>query len=270
MQPSIFKYSGYKVYIEDAIGAMPRRGRGVKLKMAEVMGCQSSFITQVLAGPAHFSPEQLQALDVVFEHTELEAEYFLFLLHFERAGTPALKEFYRRQLDRIILQELNLSKTIHTRDKLDERERAIYYSQWYYIAIHIAVTIGAYQNVDALCTLLHLPRPKILEALAFLKEVGLVTESDGRLDAGRTIVHLDGDSHHITKHHTHLRMKAIDSAALMDDSDLHYSSVVSVSRDDFEKLKLILLDTLKKTRAIINPSPAEELCVFNIDFFRWK
>jgi len=53
---------------------------------------------------------------------------------------------------------------------------------------------------------------KVLESLLFLKEVGLVVEVDGRFEAGRAIVHLDGDSPHVTKHHSHLRLKAIDSA----------------------------------------------------------
>jgi hypothetical protein len=92
----------------------------------------------------------------------------------------------------------------------------------------------------------------------------------GKLEARRSIVHVDGDSHHITKQHSRLRLKAIDSAVLMDQTDLHYSSVIFVLREDLEKLKLVLLDTIKKTRAIINPSPAEELCVFNLDYFRWK
>jgi hypothetical protein len=37
--------------------------------------------------------------------------------------------------------------------------------------------------------------------------------------------------------------------------------VVSLSREDFEKVKLVLLDSIKKCRAITNPSPAEELCM---------
>ena len=52
------------------------------------------------------------------------------------------------------------------------------------------------------------------------------------------------------------------------DSDLHYSSVVSISHDDVLKIKADLIKQIENTKAVVKASPEEELCCFALDFFK--
>lgn len=50
-------------------------------------------------------------------------------------------------------------------------------------------------------------------------------------------------------------------------NDLHYSAVVSLSREDAIQIKNRILDEIRDTQAIIKASKEEELYVYDIDFF---
>ena len=51
------------------------------------------------------------------------------------------------------------------------------------------------------------------------------------------------------------------------DEDLHYSTVVTLSEQDFRKIKESLLQTIEEARETIRKSPEEKLCSFCVDFY---
>lgn len=51
------------------------------------------------------------------------------------------------------------------------------------------------------------------------------------------------------------------------ETDLHYSSVVSLARGDSVKLKEMTIACLEQVNALVRESPAEEIHSFKMDFF---
>ncbi|MGZ3712598.1 MAG: hypothetical protein ACXVBE_12620, partial [Bdellovibrionota bacterium] len=84
----LFDHRNYKEYVLEALSARPNKGRGLRLAMAESLACPVSHISQVLKGNSHFSMEQAEGVNAFLGHTEDEAQFFLLLLQFSRAGTP--------------------------------------------------------------------------------------------------------------------------------------------------------------------------------------
>ena len=104
-QKDLFEYSSYKDFITSKVG--PRNGRkGVRGAIARALGCQPTYISQILYAKAHLSLEQAEALTKFFGLTTDEAHFFLLLVQRERAGTQNLKTYFNGQIERVREQRL--------------------------------------------------------------------------------------------------------------------------------------------------------------------
>src|SRR5262245_54480093 len=95
---NIYEYTDYRKFLLKFIHQSPKKGRGIRSKMAEVMNCKTSYVTQVLVGKAGLSVEQAYELREIFNFNEEEAQYFLLLVLYARAGTDALKKTLKKQI----------------------------------------------------------------------------------------------------------------------------------------------------------------------------
>src|SRR5258708_7490388 len=96
----IFDYIDYKQYLADTIRKLPLKGHGFRSRMARAAGCRVAFISQVLNGRLHLSLEQAEAINVLLEHPSDEGDFFLLLIQYGRAGSRALQERLKSQIDR--------------------------------------------------------------------------------------------------------------------------------------------------------------------------
>jgi hypothetical protein len=62
-------------------------------------------------------------------------------------------------------------------------------------------------------------------------------------------------------------MQAIRSIDINNSADLHYSTVVSMSRADVSRIKEILIKSIEESRAVIRDSKEEKIQSICIDFF---
>lgn len=144
----------------------------------------------------------------------------------------------------------------------------MFYSSWIYPAIHALISIPDYQTPEKISQRLKVGLRQAVSAVEFLISVGLVERAkNGTLRIGKTQTHLGADSPLIAKYHTSWRTQAI--RAIEDDPQrgLHYSSVVSLSRKDYESLREDFIEAIKQAKETIRKSPEEELCCFALDFF---
>ena len=96
---------------------------------------------------------------------------------------------------------------------------------------------------------LAIPPQKVAEVVRFLISTGLIVEKIGRLAMGPASIHLGSDSSMISKHHTNWRMRAIQSL-------------------DVPRVRAALVRALEEVRAIVKPSPEEEVYAYSLDLFR--
>jgi len=265
-QKAIFEYTDYKEYLRSKVGG-PHQKKGVKSAIARALGCQPTYITHVLNAHANLSLEQAEAINTFFAHTKDESQMFLLMVLRDRAGTHTLKANFQEQIEQLQANRLVLTKRLGQRNTLTEEQRATFYSVWYFLAAQIGITIPSWRTHDALAANLGLPPARVSEILQFLCEVGLVQKSGNQFIPTETQIRLGKDSHHILKHHTNWRVKAIDSLEREAINDLHYSGVVSLSEKDVLRIKNLLLDQLKENLKIIGESKEEKLYGLNIDFY---
>ena len=268
MKKTIYEYDNYKIFLNTFIEQMPSSGRGMRKKLAEALGCQGPFITQVLSGDLDFSMEHAIGIAQFFGLDQNEAEYLILLISYHRAGTNDLKKFLRQSIDQVREKRNQIKNRMNMKETMNKESEVVYYSSWHYQAIHMALTIPELNSREAISQRLQLPLKKVDEILHFLVENNLIKKKMNKYETTDLWLHLDKSSPMISKHHTNLRMKSIQSLDNTHKHDLHYSAVFSCANKDLPKLQEMLLKTLSEFNELVRPSKEEELACFNLDLFK--
>lgn len=265
--PSVFDFESYKPYLNAWIQCQPHQGHGSRAVIARAVGCQTAYISQILRGSAHLSPEQSEKIAQLFGLSEEETSYFLLLVQKDRAGTASLRNHSLRQIRNIQGQRQQLKNRLVSEMGLNLEAQATYFSSWIYSAIHVLVTIPEYQQRERISEYLQLPRNVVDGVLKFLINCRLITESSGGLRPGTSRMHLPHDSPLIARHHINWRLRAVRDLEVRREESLHYSSCVSISRKDAAEIREQLLKTIEAMKSRVKESPEESLHSICLDFF---
>ncbi len=268
MHTTIYEYRDYKQYFVDLIDGNDSGGRGKRKELAESIGCQISHITNVLAGPAHFSQEQAEAASRFFGLNAQETEFILLLVQYLRAGTVSLKKFYENLIQERQDKFTALKNRLRMPDSLREQEETRYYSGWQFSAIHVLLSIPGCQKREAIAKKLEIPLAKVDEILSFLVSAGLCRKDGQHYQIARPLLHLDKTSPLISKHHTNWRLKSIMSLDKASELDLHYSSVFTLSEEDYPRVREILTKAISEALKVITVSTEETAATICLDLFK--
>ncbi|MGZ3747947.1 MAG: DUF4423 domain-containing protein, partial [Pseudobdellovibrionaceae bacterium] len=194
-----------------------------------------------------------------------ETNYFLNLVHLARAGTPSLKKIIENELQAIRAKHEDLGAHLPA-EKVDLQKENIYYSAWYYCAVHVLLTIPSMQSETAISEKLNLPLVQVRKILESLEALDLVKKSKNKWEPTKNNVHLTNESWMAAIHHINWRTKITDRIQFRSPEDLHYTGIHTLSRKDFKKIKNQLLESLVKVDQVVRPSTEEELCCLLIDW----
>jgi uncharacterized protein (TIGR02147 family) len=268
-EKSIYNFSNYKEYLMSRVGH-PGQRKGIKSLLAKALQCQPTYVSQVFNGNADFSAEQADIINRFFGHSRDESIFFLLLIQKNRAGTRSLKEFVQVQINELLAKRMEISERIGQSAALTQEQQSTYYSSWHFAAIHVALTVPQLRTKESIGRYLRIPVKKIAEVLKFLLETGLIQTNGLEYSTTPMQIHLGNDSHNITKHHSHWRQQALESLERAELTDLHYSTVVSLSREDALQIRERILEEIKTNQAIIKDSLEEELFAYTLDFFSMR
>ena len=268
MSISVFDHDDYKVLLRALVRSLPNRGYGFKSRMAEATECKTSYVAQVLQGHAHFSLEQADRLCSLLQFREDESDFFLLLVQLARAGTPSLRKRIQLQIESLRTKQLNLKQRLAAQTELSDKDATEFFSRWYIPAVHLGATIPRLKNRDRLAQALSLHPDLLREALDFLVAHGLLEERKGMLEPGPTKIFISRDSPIMKMHHANWRTRAIESLDRSNATDLHFTSVYSLSAKDAKAIRDRLVNEIEAVRGIVRPSTEEQLSVFALDFFR--
>lgn len=264
----VFNFDDFRSFLKSYLRQLPKKGHGEARKIAIELGISSTYISQVLSGIRQLTLEQSLDLCEYLNLTGLEQEYFINLVHLDRAGNVKLKKFYREQLEKIKQKSLKLSNLVPAERALSETEKAIYYSSALYSAILIftATKPGGVLMNDVV-ERFQISRKKASEILKFLSESNLAIEKNGFYSIGMQSVHLESTSPFLLKHHTNWRLRAIQAAEELAENELMYTLNIAISEKDFELFRSDMIEFVKNFLKKAYPSPSEKLACFNLDFF---
>ena len=268
MEPSksVFAFTDYRAYLARALPTAGA-GRGGRARLAGVLRCQSAYISRVLKGLANLSPEQAVAASEFLGQTEAEADYFLLLVHYARAGSKELEARYLRQILAIQKKRELVSERVQAKAGLTQAQQIIYYSAWQYAAIHVLLLNSEFQTRTAIAVRLQLPPATIAKSLDFLVDAGLAAEKNGRFHSLESRIHLGKDSPLLSKMQTNWHMRAIHALDRDSRRDLFYCGPISTSRKDAEKIRAILLGAIEQSEKVVRGSGDEIANCIILDLF---
>lgn len=267
MDRSLFSYSNYKTYLHDRIRREPKAGHGMRQRLADAMGCQLAYVSQVLRGDRHLSVEQAEALARYLGLSRDEKEYFIWLVEHDRAGSPGSRKFFSELLAQKREQYLQFKKRVDISKEISDQAKARYYGDYLYSAVHMLITIPAYQTSRAISERLQVSAERVTEVLELLKGEGLIQEDRGKLVPTSKYLFLEKTSPFILQHHTNWRLQALRSVARRRPEDQHVSLVVTLGEKDLQSLRRRVAEFLEEVSSTIKASPEERLVNLSLDFF---
>ena len=263
----LIKTTDYKQFIKLQINEN-RHIRGYQGQLALAAGCQRSFLSQVLNGPVQLTPDHAAGMGVFWNFDESETEYFIQLVHLSRAGSLLLRRAIEKRLQAIRKSGEDLSHRLGQPQITNEQNATLYYSEWSLSAIHILLGISSYQTTTSIATRLQIPEPLAIEYLSQLMQMKLIEKKGNRWIITERSIHSPQNSIHSLKHHSNWRTRALINAQKNLSNSVHYTALHTLSCKDLERIKEVVDKLILSTRAIVEPSPAEELCCLNIDYFK--
>lgn len=218
-------------------------------------------------GSKEFTEEQSISICQFVGLNELETEYFLTLNKIERAGTKLLKDHYKKKLEKLKEQSLDLKEHLHQDRILNDYEKSIFYSSYLYSAIRLSTSIADGQSISEIAERFQLSRDKIAAILNFLLSSNLCAEKNGKYLLGTQHTHVESGSPFLARHHHNWRVKALERTDHITNEELQFTGPVSISREDFQEVRELLIEVISKSLAKVKKSEPTEVACLLIDWF---
>lgn len=263
---NIFDFHDYKHCINEWIASQPRNGHGQLRQMALHLNVNSVVMSQIFRGDRDLTVEQGLAISSFIGFTDLERDYFMLLIQKNRAGNRELQTYFEKQLEQLRTAATALKNRVK-HQKFTDEDKATFYSQWYYSAVRLGVSIPHLDSAAAVAQHLNLDRALVSKVIDFLKSHELIVEKKGRLDIGPQVTHVGHDSPFVNRHHSNWRLKGLQAMESPSEKNLFYTGPMALSQDAANDIRKILVETVEKATKKAAPSDSEVLRCLNIDWF---
>lgn len=264
----LFAQTDYKQFLDYKVRENADQ-RGYQSRLAAAAGCQRSYLSQVIKGSIHFTPEHALGAAVFWGLTELETDCFCELVNLERCSSPQLRKRILQKLNDLRAKKDSLDASLSGNSRVHQSTDELnYFAAWYTSAIHVALNIPNLKSPDALARHFQLPTATVREVLQNLEKMGLVKNKQNSDIQGSSHLHMSKKSPIIGMHHSNWRQKAILDSTHSASDGLHFTSLQTHSESDFLRLKSLIKEMVENSRSLIEKSPDEALTCFTIDLFK--
>lgn len=243
--------------------------RGLQAQLSKAMGCQASYLSQVLKNKAELTEDHVVRLAKHLSFSKIEVEYILVLVRISRASTNLLKEYLEETRQQLSEQAKELKNKLSSRTIVKDQELfAPYFHSWIPSTIHIATSSPNFQTITTLTKRFGLTEEKVKEILTYLQQLGLVKKSLDKYVFNGDSMHLPRESVLDTSHQMLRRHQVARSLQIKSPENLHFSSLFTIDMKDFEKIRNQFLNSIKDYQKTINDSGTDDVCCLCIDLFR--
>lgn len=262
----IYRYSNYRDYLSDCFPAKGS-GRGERKRLADFLGCQPGFISLVLSEKSDFSLEHgMQICEFLSLNAE-EKNFLILLIQKDRAGSVTLRKHFEIQIKAIQKDRKEIKSRITTTHTLTFEEQLQYYEGWLFTAIHMCTLIPHLRTPAAMKEYLNIPLHQIKEVLETLLKLGLVSLQSGQYFSTQKRIHLGDQGLALKKHHSNWRLQSIQSLDQKNEDDLHYTSIMSISKSAANEIKQIILKSIQDCEPVIKAAKDESVVALTVDLF---
>jgi uncharacterized protein (TIGR02147 family) len=265
---SPFEFEDYRQVLEELIRGRDAK-RGKQTELAAAMGCQPSYLLQVLKQKAELTEDHGLKLCQHLGYDDPETEYFVLMLRMARAATPELVRFLERKRAVLQREARELGPKVEARSFVEsEKFLSQYFASWVASTLHIATSAKKYQTVSALAERFALPLETVEANLKFLEKAELVVREGKTFSFAGGSVHLPRHAALNTTHQTSRRMQALRSIEINDDEDVHFSSVFTLDRKTYLEIRKQLRELIADAHRRIHAGGTDEVYGLCLDLFR--
>lgn len=264
---NIFEFKNYKEYVDSWVKSKPKDGHGQYKKIADALSMSTVMISQVFNSDRHLSIEHAYELADYLGLNDLEKEYFLALVQYERAGSHKLQNHFKKIIKEVSDKSKDLKKLLPQDMELTDAEKATFHSNWYYSAIRLLTSIEGYKTVDAISEKLNLNKTLVSNVISFLLQHGLCQEKDGKYKLGPSRTHLEADSPYIKTRQISWRVKGFEKMDNKNPEQLFLTAPMSVSQEQYEKLRASISELVSELSKNVVKEKPEKLICLNVDLF---
>lgn len=265
----IFEYRDYKKFLIEWIKEQPKGGRGQLKKMADGLRVSTTLMSQIISGDKHLSMELAAEVCDYLGMQEKEAEYFILLVEYQRAGAFKLQKIFKNKIEREQKIAAQLQNRIKANKELTSEEKMEFYSSWMYSGIRILSAIPEYSDVESISKKLKLPTNIVAKIVSFLLDHGLCKKENNQITYGPQKTHVGASSPFVNKHHQNWRHQGIYTMDFGRESDLFYTSPMAISQEVAEQIRIMLPSFIEQVMGLANPSESETVRCLNIDWFEY-
>jgi uncharacterized protein (TIGR02147 family) len=267
LEKQVFDFNDYRSFLLAQLGAAGKR-TGLRSEACKVLGCHSTYLSQVLGGKTDLSLEYGESFNKFFHHNDSEGQYFLLLLLRDRSGSSTLKDRFQKQIDEVRKQRSSLKERNKGSGEVSLAEQEKFYTSWLYSALHVLASLPHLKTKSDLAESVGVSETRISQALEFLLKTGLLVAGKNGYEIGKQHVHLGSDSQLISKHHTNWRFHTINTLETSTTDDLHYSGAISISKSAALKIRENILAAFQENMMLVRDAKEELAYVYCFDFYR--
>jgi uncharacterized protein (TIGR02147 family) len=265
----LYKYQNYKKFVKEWVRALPKSGHGFYRRLSLKLHVSTTLLSQVFNGDKQISLELAYEVATHLGLNQKEAEYFILLVEYEKAGSQKLKDLFLRKIKSIQQEHKNLEKKIEVDFELTENVKSIFYSDWIYTGVRNLIAIEKFANIHLLAQRLNLAPERLREIIDFLVQYGFCTRKEDLLKIGPQKTFISKDSPWVQQHHQNWRIKALEKMPLRDSNNLFYTGPMSMSEDVAQRIQDELPEFLARIYKWIGPSSSQTARCLNIDWFEY-
>ncbi len=266
---SVFLYDDYRKFLREHFEFLPKKGWGQKSKLAQFLGVNSTFITQVLSQDKSLTLEQAKKTATFINLNTLEEDYFLILVQIDRSGTNDLRLYFENKKKQAKSTSLKLSAQLNKDKNLSDIERSIFYSSRLYSSVHLYTSIGNGKTLAQIKERFNIEHHRALEIVNFLLNAALIKKIGDKFQIDKASTFIEKGSPFAMNHHSNWRVRSIEKIEALSEEELVYTGNYSLSKSDFQVIREKLVNNIKEVLEVVKASEAEELVNLNIDFY-WQ
>ncbi len=264
----VFRATDYRELITNYLDATPQESRGKRTQLSEKLGVHSSHLSQIMAGGRSLTPDQGLVFSKLTGLSALETEYFLTLIHQERAASFEFKKYCEQKLSEIKGKALKAVERFAHDKQLSEENKAQFYSHYLYSAVRLyCSTQDKGCTIEEIESRFNITRERLMPMIRFLLGAGLLSQKKDKYLMGTMSTFLPRESAHIHRHHANWRLLAVHESPRLEDDELMFTAPMSISKDDFQKIRETLMKEISKISGVIKDSPAEDIACLNLDLY---
>jgi plasmid maintenance system antidote protein VapI len=264
----IYAARGYREFVSESIRPETGRSWGSVKKLADVLKCHSTYVSQIIKGKADMSVEQAIAF---CQHIKLNGpgtEHFLDLVNLEKAGSKQSRDYFQQRIDRRLADRIDLKRRLTVTDELKLDHQVRYYNGYLPQLVHICTQVPGGDRAETIAAMLRLDLKTVTDVLAELVDIGLLEILDGKVCCLQPSVYIGKDSPMVGRFHANWRahtMNALNLSVKLNGT--HYSSVLTMSAETAKAVRELVIQHVQETRDLILPSPSDHVYAFCLDFY---